>query len=113
MSRASGTDEAVGVGSAEPLYQKRKLIVTGAEEAPPAEVGDVVPILEEASDEEVPPGIPQFWLNVLRNNEDIVEQVRFCHLRASGRSTPRHRIYYLGSRVRLVGGSKVATTWAT
>lgn len=50
--------------------------MTGAEEAPPAEDGTVAPISEGAADEEVPPGIPQFWLNVLRNNEDIAEQVR-------------------------------------
>lgn len=55
--------------------------MTGAEEAPPAEDGSVAPISEGAADEEVPPGIPQFWLNVLRNNEDIAEQVRFGSVR--------------------------------
>ena len=30
---------------------------------------------EESKDEDVPPGVPEFWLNVLRNYEEIGETV--------------------------------------
>lgn len=63
---------------AEPLYEKRKAIVTGAEEAPAPAEGEEAPAPAEAEEEgeEVPAGVPEFWLNVLRNNEDTAEQVR-------------------------------------
>lgn len=60
----------------EPLYEKRKLIVTGAEEPPAAPEGEEPAAPAEAEEgEEVPAGVPQFWLNVLRNCEDIAEQI--------------------------------------
>ena len=67
-----------GAAHAEPLYETRKAIVTGKEEAPaPAEGAEALAPDEGAEDgEEVPAGVPEFWLNVLRNCEDTAEQVR-------------------------------------
>ena len=55
-------------------------MVTGGKEAPAPEEGeDPVATDEEAGtapEGEVPPGVPEFWLNVLRNFEAIGEKVR-------------------------------------
>ena len=60
----------------EPLYVSRKSIVTGTAEAPAPAEGEEVPAPADGDDEEPPPGVPEFWLNVLRNCEDTAEQVR-------------------------------------
>ena len=49
------------IGYAEPLYSKRAEVVAGSLEPPEAPP----PAPEEA---DAPPGIPEFWLNVLRAN---------------------------------------------
>ena len=60
----------------EPLYVSRKAIVTGTDEAPAPAEGEEVLAPAAGDDEEAPPGVPEFWLNVLRNCEDTAEQVR-------------------------------------
>ncbi len=75
---------------AEPLFAERTEIVTGKKEAPASaegadaeategdvkkETGDVKK-KEGEGEEEVPLGVPEFWLNVLRNYEEIGEKVR-------------------------------------
>jgi Nucleosome assembly protein (NAP) len=51
-------------------YRCHPLVAVAATPAGPA------PRQEESAGEEVPPGIPEFWLNVLRNYEEIGETVR-------------------------------------
>ena len=59
-------------------------MVKGQKEAPPPKEGEAAEEATEGGkqegegakqDEEVPPGVPEFWLNVLRNCEDIGEKV--------------------------------------
>lgn len=72
---------------------ERAEIVQGKKDAPPPAEGEAAAEAEdaEAADakeggdaekegegEEVPDGVPEFWLNVLRNYEDIGEKVRLC-----------------------------------
>lgn len=52
---------------AEPLYVKRKAVVTGSEE-PPAVTTSEEMSTEQDDQADVPAGIPEFWLNVLRAN---------------------------------------------
>ena len=52
---------------AEPLYAKRAAVVTGAEEHPVATTAEELST-EQDDQADVPPGIPEFWLNVLRAN---------------------------------------------
>lgn len=75
---------------AEPLFAERTEIVTGKKEAPASAEGEDAEVAEgdvkkETGDvkkeegegeEEVPSGVPEFWLNVLRNYEEIGEKVR-------------------------------------
>mmetsp|Transcript_10203 Transcript_10203/g.30717 ORF Transcript_10203/g.30717 Transcript_10203/m.30717 type:complete len:389 (-) Transcript_10203:677-1843(-) len=66
-----------------PLQAERAEIVKGEKEAPAPDEGDEKPseAAEEASGkegegaEEVPAGIPEFWLNVLRNYEEIGNRI--------------------------------------
>lgn len=51
----------------EPLYVKRKAVVTGSEE-PPAVTTSEEMSTEQDDQADVPAGIPEFWLNVLRAN---------------------------------------------
>ena len=71
---------------AAPLQGERAEIVKGEKEAPPPKEGegDDKPseavagdgdVAKEGEAEEVPAGIPEFWLNVLRNYEDIGNKV--------------------------------------
>ena len=72
---------------AAPLYQERKQIVTGTKDVPeqPAEAAAPKPAAgggageagaPKAEQEEVPQGIPDFWLNALRANPMLAEHVR-------------------------------------
>jgi hypothetical protein len=67
---------------AAPLQAERAEIVMGKKEAPPqpkedeAEETPSATKEEKNNDEEVAAGIPEFWLNVLRNYEDIGKLVR-------------------------------------
>ncbi|KAK9834585.1 hypothetical protein WJX74_005210 [Apatococcus lobatus] len=54
----------------EPLYVKRRAVVTGAEE-PPAVTTSEELSTEQDDQADVPAGIPEFWLNVLRANSVI------------------------------------------
>jgi nucleosome assembly protein 1-like 1 len=61
-----------------PLYDKRKAVVTGSEEAPPTLKEDEAKSEGEAQAAEqgdVPSGIPAFWLHVLRNHSFLGEQI--------------------------------------
>ena len=67
-----------------PLYDERKAIVTGEKEAPADEAGPkaaggeaaAAPAEPKPAEEEVPPGIPDFWLSALRANPILAEHVR-------------------------------------
>lgn len=63
---------------AEPLYAKRAAVVTGAEE-PPATTTSEELATEQDDQADVPPGIPDFWLNVLRANPLTQSKVSFTH----------------------------------
>lgn len=60
---------------AAPLYEERKAIVNGTKDvpAPKEEEGTTEPKQDEEGP--VPPGIPEFWLGVLRANRVIGESV--------------------------------------
>lgn len=66
-----------------PIFAERAEIVNGKKEAPPPKEGEEAEekgaeegqAEGEAAEADVPPGIPEFWLNVLRNYEDIGEKV--------------------------------------
>jgi nucleosome assembly protein 1-like 1 len=65
----------------EPLFSERAEIVKGDKEAPPPKEGEEAEEKgsdekqEEGNGEGVPAGVPEFWLNVLRNYEQIGEQI--------------------------------------
>ena len=63
---------------AEPLYAKRAAVVTGAEE-PPAITTSEELATEQDDQADVPPGIPDFWLNVLRANPLTQSKVSLTH----------------------------------
>lgn len=64
--------------NAEPLYVKRKAVVTGSEE-PPAVTTSEEMSTEQDDQADVPAGIPEFWLNVLRANTITQAKVSTCH----------------------------------
>ena len=61
---------------AEPLYTKRAAVVMGAEEPPVVETAEELST-EQDDQADVPPGIPDFWLNVLRANPLTQSRVSF------------------------------------
>ena len=65
--------------NAEPLYVKRKDVVTGNEE-PPAVTTSEEMSTEQDDQADVPSGIPEFWLNVLRANTITQAKVSTCVL---------------------------------
>ena len=64
--------------NAEPLYAKRKAVVTGSEE-PPAVTTSEELSTEQDDEADVPSGIPEFWLNVLRAHSVIQAKVSDWH----------------------------------
>ena len=73
---------------AAPLYEERKAIVNGTKDVPASkeEEGATGAKQDEGP---VPPGIPEFWLGVLRANRVIGESVSYleCQIRQSALQT--------------------------
>ena len=67
---------------AEPLFEERKAVVTGAKDVPaeaaaPMEgAGEPKEEKPDQDKEPVLPGIPEFWLNALRANAMVADHVR-------------------------------------
>ncbi len=82
------------VPPAAPLQAERAEIVKGEKEAPAPEASEADQkssepaagggeVGKEGDEEDVPPGIPEFWLNVLRNYEEIGNRVRALRILSS------------------------------
>lgn len=70
---------------AAPLYEERKAIVNGTKDVPAPKEEEGATEANEDEEGPVPPGIPEFWLGVLRANRVIGESVSClqCQIRQS------------------------------
>ena len=60
---------------AAPLYEERKAIVNGTKDVPAPKEEEGATEANQDEEGPVPPGIPEFWLGVLRANRVIGESV--------------------------------------